>query len=246
MSKLFADMGNSRIKYMLADGPQESSELFVAHDLAGVTKDWSQLGRPDSIWVCSVARTALNQQIIQLCQKLWHCEPNFIQSTAQAYGLTNAYEQPQRLGSDRWLAMLAARYLSSGAVLVADAGTALTIDAVDAQGTHLGGWIVPGIQLMQQALLEGTQIHADLTVDVPTGDWGRSTRQGIQSGALMSLTACIDRAYDRFRQQHPDLTAYLTGGDACHLQDTLQSTFIYEPALVCRGLAVVAEQQSDG
>src|SRR3546814_17254315 len=90
-------------------------------------------------------REAVRSQLVQI--------PNFARSSAGWHGLRNAYREPERLGVDRWLAMIAAWHTHRGAACIANAGTALTVDVIDAQGQHLGGIIAAGRAEQQSAIL---------------------------------------------------------------------------------------------
>ena len=87
-----------------------------------------------------------------------HCgrDVHFVSSKKSELGLTNAYSEPRTMGVDRWVAMIGAWTEFQSACLVVDAGTAVTIDAIDNDGNHLGGQILPGIGLMASALASGT------------------------------------------------------------------------------------------
>src|SRR3546814_5490867 len=85
---------------------------------------------------------AVRSQLVQI--------PNFARSSAGWHGLRNAYREPERLGVDRWLAMIAAWHTHRGAACIANAGTALTVDVIDAQGQHLGGIIAAGLAAQQR------------------------------------------------------------------------------------------------
>ena len=70
--------------------------------------------------------------------------------------MTSGYRDPERLGVDRWLALIAARERSKQPTVIVDAGSACTIDLLDSEGRHLGGYILPGLTAMGEALVRGT------------------------------------------------------------------------------------------
>jgi type III pantothenate kinase len=129
--------------------------------------------------VAGALKCAFSTQAVSLC---------FVQAQFEACGIRNGYEQPQSLGVDRFAALVAAHQQPQNQLLVM-AGTALTIDALDAQGNFLGGLIAPGLRTMQQALHQRTaqlpQVNGDgkLIHTFPT-----STATAIASGAMQ---ACI-------------------------------------------------------
>jgi len=245
MSKLLVDIGNTRIKFVTCNASGKLDAVCIADTHDELIKVWQELTKPESVWVCSVASQQHNESIQQLCDQLWQIKPNFIQSTSQAFGVTNAYAEPGRLGNDRWLAMLAAYELANKAVLIADAGSALTIDAIDMHGKHLGGWFVPGIKLMSQLLVDAANFKVDLE-QVPVDGatvFGVSSEQGLLKGAIRSAAALIDQAYNELVKIQPAAICYLTGGDAVQIQDTLQCPHIYDESLVLKGLALFATKE---
>jgi type III pantothenate kinase len=144
---LCLDAGNTRLKFGLFDGGRWL--LQDALDYAAFDELPARLpASPTRIVACNVAGQAVRQRIEALAGKLglpltWLC------STAAACGVTNSYDTPEQLGADRWAALIGARALHGGACVVAVAGTATTIDALDASGRFRGGLILPGLALMR-------------------------------------------------------------------------------------------------
>ncbi len=163
-------------------------------------------------------------------------------SSKKALGVTNAYAEPQTLGCDRWAAMLAAYHESKTSLLVVNLGTALTIDAIDAEGYHLGGLISPGIRLQQEAIYVGTNIDciADISAFNSQELFVASTTEGVVSGSINAISALIERAYQNRIKQDSGTRCYLAGGDAEKIKDTLQCPCIIEPSLVLKGIALIA------
>jgi type III pantothenate kinase len=127
---------------------------------------------------------------------------------------------------------------------VVDAGTALTVDAVDGGGRHLGGFIVPGPRLMVNSLLRGTSDLADRwawdTAPDPAGFPG-STREAIEQGCLTALASLVTTACQRLATQAgqtPHLV--LTGGAAPALVPWITQPIDLAPDLVLQGLARIA------
>lgn len=134
-----------------------------------------------------------------------------------AWQLRNSYAEPATLGIDRWLAMLGARQQSpTRALLVIDAGTAITCDWVAADGQHLGGWIVPGMRLQQEAVLQRTARVLPARSVQPELVAGTDTASCLSNGCLASAVAVCQMAIS----QAPTLEPYdvvLTGGDSATL-----------------------------
>ena len=164
---LAIDAGNTRIKWGLNDGRDggdgqdwSSRGAVDVADFAGshAFRDMLTASAIDQVVVSNVAgpsvATAIENQIQTLGKPIL-----FIASKAQQCGVTNGYENPAQLGSDRWAALIGAHVAARDAPraqLVVMAGTALTVDAISADGHFLGGIIAPGMMLMHRALNRGT------------------------------------------------------------------------------------------
>lgn len=168
---------------------------------------------------------------------------DFARVQGQCSGLVVAYADPSRLGVDRWLQMVALwRELRSGFV-VASAGTALTFDAVNADGRHLGGVIAPGLLTAQQAVLGATRFAAgapDATYTKGlTEGLGCDTDSCVRQGALHSCAGLIERLASRHVRS--DTPRILTGGDAGDLVSHLSGDWLLRSELVLEGLAALPD-----
>ena len=152
--------------------------------------------------------------------------------SATACGVKNGYDTPQQLGADRWAALIGARALHAGPAVVVMAGTATTIDALDAQGLFRGGLILPGLALMRAALARNT---ADLPHAAghyraqPT-----NTDDAIVSGAIHATLGAIERIHATLGE---DALCLLSGGAAQELAPQLDLPFRLIDNLVLEGLA---------
>lgn len=240
--KLLIDIGNSRLKWALVD----QGQLVPGENHAHLRQPESVLSRlpelePEAIWIASVAGADLETGIDQVLRARWPLVPRFARSQAQCMGLTNVYPEPQRLGVDRWLAMLAAWSHFRRAILVVDAGTALTVDGVDGDGRHLGGLIAPGLGAAQGAVL-GTTRFGGGDGDFAFGEGlGRDTQSCVRQGALLACSGAIDRAAALVAANDP--VQLITGGDAGLLLPFLHGGWQHRPLLVLEGLAVLADQE---
>jgi len=139
--------------------------------------------------------------------------------TREMSGVRNGYEEFERLGLDRWLAMLGGFHLAGGACLVLDFGTAVTADFVAGNGEHLGGFICPGMPLMRNQLRTHTRKirYGDLAAEraleslVP----GRTTVEAVERGCLLMLQGFVLTQLELARSYWgDDFVVFLTGGDA--------------------------------
>lgn len=157
-------------------------------------------------------------------------------------GVRNGYEEFERLGLDRWLAMLGGFHLASGACLVLDFGTAVTADFVARDGEHLGGFICPGMPLMRNQLRTHTRRirYGDLAAEraleslVP----GRTTVEAVERGCLLMLRGFVQAQLELARSYWgEDFAVFLTGGDADLVSEIVPGARVV-PDLVFVGLAM--------
>lgn len=246
---LLVDVGNTRAKWaVLADG-QLSGTGAVLH--RGVpAADWvhgldSATPHCERIMVSNVAGPAVAHTLREWALSRHGLRPEFVRATREAGGIRNAYEHPEALGPDRWCGMIGAWRRVHGPLVCIAAGTAMTIDAIDAAGTHLGGLIVPGRDLMIDALLRRTSDVAQAAqVSPPAGTdmLGHNTAAAIELGASHALAALAVRLIDWVS----DLVGarprvFLGGGDASRIEPLLGVGVEVTSGLVLEGLAAMAE-----
>src|SRR3981189_1221240 len=144
------DAGNTRIKWGVHDGRSwvaQGAAPTTEADLLGPVRE---RGRSAAIAIASnVAGAKLEAQLREICAKA-KISLRMARSEPEQLGVTNGYRDARQLGSDRWAALVAAHATERGHKLVVNAGTALTIDALTADGHFLGGLIVPGPALMRR------------------------------------------------------------------------------------------------
>ena len=161
-----------------------------------------------------------------------------VASPAQC-GVRSSYARPATLGPDRWAALIAARHLVGAACVVVNAGTTMTVDALDGDGLFLGGCIVPGATLMRQALARGT---ANLALREGTfAYFPDNTGDAIFSGTVNALVGAVRQCLSHLEQagaRQP--VAVLSGGDAALVESHLGGAVLRVDNLVLEGLLRVA------
>ena len=161
------DLGNSAIKWAtLAQnhlGPQKSL-LYQTDKLDSLlTQAWLSLDVPLSgVWVSNVAGDQTAEILTHWITFHWKLKPTFIKTSRFECGIINGYKSPEKLGVDRWLALIGAHQLEKGKLCVVDCGTAVTLDVLSANGYHQGGLIIPGVMAMHKALFRDTHALAPL------------------------------------------------------------------------------------
>lgn len=230
------DIGNSRTKWRLATTASGSLKSPRIPTLADAVEP------PDRVRISAVA--GVRDRICAAVEARFGIAPEFAQVSRELAGVVCCYEDPTRLGIDRWLALVAAWCCAQGAVAVVDAGTAITVDLVDDRGQHQGGYIVPGIGLMRRSLAGETR---DLALPEMLTDQGHdalpppgtSTDTAIAGGTLAMPTTFLDAVLTHFRAASPSgITTFLCGGDAHLLHARLASPTRIKPNLVLDGLAI--------
>lgn len=253
--RLLLDIGNTRIKWAVQTEQGLDEQQAIAH--AGLsaaqlgTQVFAPSGQVSQLLVSNVAGSAMAEQVRQAARDCWRLEPQFVVATATTpvagRVLRNAYAEPAKLGSDRWLALLGAYVLQPSAALVVSAGTALTLDALTAQGQHLGGMIVPGPDLMMDSLMDHTSDIAARAQRGWHGDafFADNTLGCVYQGAVQAAVSLIESAYARLDAAAGGARLLLTGGAAALLQQRLSAPVQVIPDLVLRGLAVYGDADSD-
>jgi type III pantothenate kinase len=248
---LLIDCGNSRVKWALARGRQIGERGQIAHvgqeAQAVATVAVHATGEVRQVYIASVASPVFGQQLLAALRLDRQIKVNLIGTKSDSHGLRIAYREPQALGVDRWLSMIAARSLRSAPVCVVGAGTAVTFDAIDVSGKHLGGLILAGPKLAADALAQNTdRIDQTRAADVmPSGlaILGRTTQDAVAHGSFLAIAAAIDRAVATVAAElKKDPAVLLTGGLAHTLLPWLETRVTIHEDLVLEGLILVAEQ----
>lgn len=227
---LCLDAGNTRLKYGLHEGSEWRALGALEY------AEFDSLPRrlpamPGRIVACNVAGERPQSLIEALAGRL-RVPLDWLRSSAVAGGVSNGYEKPQQLGADRWAALIGARALHADACVVVVAGTATTIDVLDAQGRFVGGLILPGLALMRSALARNTAglPHARGRYSA----LATNTDDAIVSGALHATLGAIERVRGA---QEKGLTCLLSGGAAVDLVPQMKRPYRVIDNLVLEGLA---------
>ena len=248
MSVLLIDIGNTRLKWAVLEVAQPGARplaqgaVFLESIETLGESDWRGLVAPTAMLGCNVAGEAVRRRVEEQLE-LWDLDPRWVVPSATAGGVVNGYDHPSRLGADRWVSQIGARWRvlqagQPGPALVVMVGTAVTVDALDAQGHFLGGMIVPGHGIMLRALESGTA-----GLRVPTGEvveFPKNTSDALTSGGTYAITGAIER-------QHAHLTrhagrsprTFVTGGAAWKVAPYLTIEHELVDGLIYDGLLVL-------
>lgn len=239
--QLVVDMGNTRLKWAsVENGCLSAGNPLLNTDInaQSLYKRWHALPTPKCLVIACVTANQWLNEVIKTARDLWHNMPIvYASAPAHGFGVSNAYPQAEKLGVDRWLALIAARYFYTSPVCVVDCGTAITIDLMNADGQHTGGFISAGLTLMKQALAFGTDAlpFAEQHYGIQPA---RATEAAIYAGTLLAAVGLIKQV---LAGQSTPITLLLTGGDAELIATHLTIECFVYPDLVLRGLAIIAD-----
>ena len=242
---LLIDHGNSRIKWALSGAGTWSRGEPIEY--RGNETDFSaleSLEAPQSILLSNSAGPQALACLEDFCKSQWDLKPKMLCAKAAQCDVTNSYVDPESLGSDRWLAMIAARQLCEGPLAVIDCGTAITCDALSAEGVFLGGVISAGLETAAQALLSKAA-HLDLDEMRYTGVFNTDTSSAVGSGSLVFAVGGIERVLTEFQAKlGEEFQVLTTGGWAETLTPLMTVNAAVYPDLVLKGIQVMAGQEA--
>ena len=209
------DVGNSRIKWRrMSVDRSETLSRGINLDEDKFFVEQVDYGTPSCFLVGSVADKRLTKRISKWSENKWSIAPREAQVRRFCSGVKINYADVTRLGVDRWLAMLTAFERSKGPCIVVDSGTAFTMDILNEDGIHLGGYILPGLRLMKESLTFKTGIRLEAKTLEPCLELGNSTDEAVINGGLAALVALIEKKIEELSKSGCDPKVYLTGGDA--------------------------------
>ena len=246
---LTVDIGNTHIKWALwerGDITRKGVCAFSKQAPGHAFDIWKPLQPQRRVVVACVAGEMVAQALKDWVRTQWSVEAEFLHSVARQQGVTNAYPDPEQYGVDRWAALLGAHALYRVPVCIIDAGTAITVDLLEAGGVHRGGRILPGLQMMTSALLDGADgIQRTDGMIVAFAD---NTADAVSSGTLHMLRAALAEICESAGQQlGSDMKIIITGG----MSELIMSlpglpAMLHQPDLVLIGLHAAAEARGEG
>ena len=233
MTKLFIDTGNSRIKWRLKSGGYFcQSERGQFADLSKYLEEYSvRLKDLNSVYISNVSTDGHSDSLKRLFKTKFNVMPSFARVTRKAAGLTCGYTNVDDLGIDRWLAMIGATKKYGGNLLVVDAGTAITLDIINGELMHLGGFILPGLRVSSKILVRNTSRISDFYFDDQINIPGNDTQSCVIGGALFSVISVIKNLISSYA-----LRLVITGGDKQIIINQISEDCLIEENLVLDGL----------
>jgi type III pantothenate kinase len=242
------DCGNTRVKWRVRNDQQIVMRgMFLTSDgfHSATVEELASLG-VERVLIGSVLGDEYARKLAAWSIAHLGLNPQFAVSEPHCHGVVNGYQQPEKLGVDRWLGILAAKAKTPSACIVVDCGSAITVDLVTSQGEHLGGYIAPGLRLMREALGMKTAGIKLGQIGYPESDFpGRNTVVAIKSAELAMIVGLVDHAKAVLRNYDSQgAHLWVTGGDGEWLVSMLKDG-VYQEDLVLDGLHIaLAEIQT--
>lgn len=255
MSFLAIDVGNTRLKWAVYDAASPGATVLAqgAEFLENIDRlpeqDWAAVHAPLGMLGCIVAADAIRRRVEEQLLELWDLPAQWVVPGLAEAGLTNGYDHPSRLGADRWVAMIGAwhRMQAQGhgqdrPLVVVMVGTAVTVEAVDAGGRFLGGFILPGHGIMLRALESGTAgLH------VPTGEvrqFPTNTSDALTSGGTYAIAGAVERMVQHVREHcGAEPACFMTGGAGWKMAPSMSVKFELVDSLIFDGLLEIARRR---
>ncbi|QMT31045.1 biotin--[acetyl-CoA-carboxylase] ligase [Alysiella filiformis] len=244
---LLLDGGNSRLKWAwVQNGKIVHTNHAPYRDLGILADEWAKYGQNVSrivgSAVCGLAKQAL------VANRLPEKRIEWLSSMKRALGVYNHYQNPAQHGADRWFNALGSRLFSQNACVVVSCGTAVTVDAMTADGHYLGGTIMPGFHLMKESLaIKTANLNQPLGKLFP---FPTTTANAIAGGMMDAVCGSVMLMHSRLqaRCSGSPTDVIITGGGAAKVANALPETFLLDNTvkivdnLVIYGLLAYIEQ----
>jgi len=242
---LALDVGNTSVHCGLFDGSELVRRWRLPSDRARRARSLrlraDEAKHVTSAVMCSVA-PSLASHVVELLGTRAGVEPIVVRRAAQC-GIPTRYERPETVGIDRLVTCRAAYELCGDAVVVVDVGTAITVDAVSVDGTHLGGAIAPGIDLSAAALAERAELLRPFKPTRPARSIGTTTPECLNSGFVIGFAGLVDHIVRAMNEEmHIAGLCIATGGRARLIAPWSEEIEHVDEALTLQGLRIIHDQ----
>ena len=242
---LLIDIGNTKTKWMLRDNRSiYEHDSFLTED---IDQDHFKFDEKIRKIVISNVAGFEKEAILKIKLKSFSCPIEFIKPQKMYKHFLNGYQEPTKLGTDRWLSALSVSHDIKKNAVIVSAGTAVTIDYLsfdqkNNQHTFEGGVILPGLHLTKNTLSNNT---ADLKNSEGAFQMPPiNTTNAIQSGFILSVLGNIKSFFELASSKSRDVTIILSGGDTeliyQHMDQGLKKYVLIKKDLVLEGLFVLA------
>lgn len=233
---LLIDLGNTRAKYQLL---HKNNQLFTALEYSEFTEDYFEEHWQcvTQVFIAAVANLNEVNKVAKWAHKKGILFTHIV-TEEKRFGITVGYHHYQQLGVDRWLALIGASVLYPNKnILIIDAGTAITIDYLNAQGLHYGGWILPGFDVMKNSLLSNTANIRIAPHENEKLSPGRSTSENVHNGCWLAISGAINQALIEIEKQQEMVELIIfTGGNSESVKNLINKPAIVNRLLIFKGI----------
>lgn len=194
--------------------------------------------------ICASVVPVLTSPVQMLAREWLKVEPMFVK-LGEDVGLKVDYQPSSAVGADRIANALGALERYEAPIIVVDFGTATTFDCIDANGTYVGGAILPGVQVSAQALVGRTAKLPAIEFTTPSRAIGKTTIESLQSGIMLGYAGAIDTLTKRIKSElGGEAHVIATGGLGGQFFPMCETIEIYEPNLTLDGLRIAFDRLS--
>ncbi len=251
MNVIAVDIGNTNIDIGLFVEDQEKSiESVPGRSRAKLTNRlrsaWEEIpivvgsteGRRNGVIVVSSVKPVWTELIRQIAADELDEEIHVIGQDIPL-PMTLLVDEPEKVGTDRVVSAAAAYAVAEDAVVVADFGTAVTIDLVDEKGVFLGGVICPGFEISAKSLKENTAQLPKTKISKPKAPYGKNTADAINCGLYYSAVGTLEEVIRRYAENIGKWPrTVITGSAARAIKDDCSFIDSYVPSLVVKGIVL--------
>ena len=235
---LTVNIGNTNISFGVFDGDRIANHGRVPIKEAPSLTTHIGDARFNRIGVASVAPSLTDRVIAMLA--IHYNSPVLLTGRDLPYGMETQYDDPATLGADRLLNAIAAFARTNAATIVADVGTAITVDLVSERGTFCGGTIAPGPDTMLRSLYDRTELLPDVDLQEAPSPVGHSTEEAARSGVFWGTVGMVERLVQKITAERSEPARVLvTGGNGEWVARELSVTAEFVPALTLEGIAIL-------
>ena len=240
MTRIAVDIGNSRVKWGRCGIDSIEAVVSLASDDDSAWTRQLEAWRLDAntTWIIGGVQPKTRDRFVAWLATKGH-RADILRDREQL-PITLAVDHPETVGLDRLFNAIAAAH-RGGSALIVDAGSAVTVDFVDAAGVFQGGAILPGLNLMARALHEHTaQLPQVEIVDFPVPP-AKSTVMALRTGIAHAVVGGINLLLAEMSAARPTPTVYLTGGDAAFLASRIAPKPIVWPEMTLEGIRMSSQ-----
>ena len=206
------DQGNTLLKLTVFEGNEPQEVFRISVDAEDEVFSFLERWKPECGAFCSVGK--IDSRMVESLRLSLHGRLLVLSRTTPVpVGID--YATPSTLGLDRIaLAVGAAALYKGKTIAVVDAGTAVTLDVVDASPAFKGGRITAGMRLRFEALHAHTSALPLVEAQGPLPMIGFSTETAVRSGVVLGLADEITETFRQYKESYGCERLVLTGGDA--------------------------------